>query len=339
MLFMESRAAARSAPVMAMALVGALIGASGGALAAMDLTTLEAAAKREGSLTYYSAQTASVSEALIKAFKDKYGITLTIFRAPTTALKTRVQSEIDVGRLQADLVGIGEYSVFEINKAKFTPITELPAYATYPDKYKTPLYAVTSIQPALIVVNTQKVKPGEITSWTDILDPKWRGQIAMLSIGSSVSITNNYLMLAQRYGDDFIRKLGAQRPNYQGSSSPAVQLAAAGEAAISFPISVSVLPELEKAGAPIRNVLTAPMTGAQITVGIPASSTKPNAARLLLNLMMTPEGQVMQNGGQLGSSPLPNIPGTFPLPPEYEPPNEQLPAAEVARIRELLGSP
>lgn len=307
--------------------------------AAMDLAALEAAAKREGSLTYYSAQTAAVSDALTKAFKDKYGITLTIFRAPTTALKTRTQSELDVNRLQADLVGIGEYSIFEANKTKFAPISELPAYAGYPEKYKTPLYAVTSIQPALIVVNSQKVKPGEITGWADIVDPKWRGQIAMLAIGSSVSISNNYLALTQKYGDDYMRKLGAQRPSFQTSSSPAVQLAAAGEAAISFPISVSVLPELLKAGAPLRNVLTAPMTGAQITVGISASAAKPNAARLLLNLMMTPEGQSMQNGGQLGSSPLPNIPDTFPLPPEYEPPNESLQAAEVQRVRELLGSP
>ena len=84
--------------------------------ATLTPAALEAAAKKEGAVTYYSAQTAAVNDALVKHFKEKLGITLTIFNAPTTALKIRTQSEIDAGKLQADLVGLGEHMVFDLNE-------------------------------------------------------------------------------------------------------------------------------------------------------------------------------------------------------------------------------
>lgn len=307
--------------------------------ATLTPAALEAAAKKEGAVTYYSAQTAAVNDALVKHFKEKLGITLTIFNAPTTALKIRTQSEIDAGKLQADLVGLGEHMVFDLNEKSFVPIVDLPRYAAFPKEYKTAKYAVTSIQPAVLVVNTNKVKKGEIAKWTDMANPKWKGQIAMLGINSSISISSMYVNLAKANGDDFMKRLGALRPNFQSSSAPTVQLAAAGEAALSLPISISVLPALERAGAPIMTVMPGPITGAQITVGISATAAHPNAARFMLNFMMTPEGQLIQNGNRLGSSPLPNIPGTYPLPKEYVPADEAVSRKEVARLKELLGSP
>ena len=133
-----------------------------------NAAALEAAAKKEGAVTYYSAQTAAVNDALVKAMKEKYGIAMTIFNAPTTALKIRAQSEIDAGKLQADLIGLGEHMIYDLNEKVFAPISDLPRYAAFPERYKTSKYAVTSIQPAVLVVNTNKVKKGEITKWTEI---------------------------------------------------------------------------------------------------------------------------------------------------------------------------
>lgn len=311
----------------------------GAGAAAPGLSALEAAARKEGALTYYSAQTAAVNDTLVKAMKERFGIAVTIYNAPTTALKIRAQTEIDAGKLQADMIGLGEHMIYNLNEKAFASIADLPRYAGFPEKFKAPKYVVTSIQPAVLVVNTNKVKKGEITKWTDMANPKWKGQIAMLGINSSISISSMYVDLAKKHGDDFMRRLAALRPNFQSSSAPTVQLVAAGEAALSLPISVSVLPALEKAGAPIATVDAGPVTGAQITNGISASATRPNAARLMLNFMMSPEGQAIQNGNRLGGSPLPNIAGTYPVPKDYTPPNEAVSRQEIARVRELLGSP
>lgn len=320
--------------------MAAIAGCAGAAQAApLDLAALEAAARKEGAVTYYTVQTAAVNEAMTRAFKARYGIDIKIFNAPTTAMKTRVQSEIDVGRLQADIVGNGEHTIIEKNSAIFSAIEDLPAFADYPARFKTPIYAVTSIQHAVLVVNTDKVKPGEITGWTDLANPKWAGQIAMLSIRAAISTSSLYVDLGKRYGDDFLRKVAAQRPSYQASSSPTAQLVAAGEAAAGFPIAVSVLPALIKAGAPIAVIPTDPLTGAEISVAIAKAARSPSAARLLLNFMMTREGQEIQNGGQLGASPLPGVTGAAPLPAQYTPADEGVSQNEIRRVGELLGSP
>jgi iron(III) transport system substrate-binding protein len=304
-----------------------------------DIKGIEAAAKSEGSVTLYTAQTQSVIDALSKAFQAKYGIKVNAFEAATTALKTRFQAELNSGQVLGDVVVVGEHTIFDTNSAAIANISDLPVWGAYPTKFRSPNYAVTSIQFQVMLINTNKVKKGQITRWTDIVDPQWKGQIAMISVGAATSTQSLYTLLAKTYGDEFATKLGAQKPKFQTASAPTAQLVAAGEVAIGFPISYSVINALIQSGAPVATLELDPISGAELNAAVPVKAPHPNAARLLMNFMLSKEGQGIINGGNLGASPLPNISGAAPLPAKYTSPNEAVPTAEWKRVGSLLGSP
>ncbi|MFD5113564.1 ABC transporter substrate-binding protein [Streptomyces sp. NPDC058391] len=60
-----------------------------------------------------------------------------------------------------------------------------------------------------VVINTDKVKPDEIKTWKDLLDPKWKGKIATIDPRSPGGAIYNVGMFqaAAGYGDDFVKQL------------------------------------------------------------------------------------------------------------------------------------
>ena len=75
--------------------------------AASDPKLIEAA-KKEGTVSLYSSASTGPSNAIAEAFKKKYGINVTVYRAGSSDVATRVQSEEAAGRTQADALIIEE---------------------------------------------------------------------------------------------------------------------------------------------------------------------------------------------------------------------------------------
>ena len=71
------------------------------AAAASDPAVVEAA-KKEGTVSLYSSASTGPSNAIAEAFRKKYGINVTVYRAGSADVATRVQTEEGAGRPQAD---------------------------------------------------------------------------------------------------------------------------------------------------------------------------------------------------------------------------------------------
>src|SRR4051794_15707807 len=92
--------------------LGAALGAGGlcpmrEAGAASDPGVVEAA-KKEGTVSLYSSASTGPSNAIAEAFKKKYGIAVSVYRAGSADVATRVQSEESANRPQADALIIEE---------------------------------------------------------------------------------------------------------------------------------------------------------------------------------------------------------------------------------------
>jgi iron(III) transport system substrate-binding protein len=96
-----------------------------------------------------------------------------------------------------------------------------------------------------------------------------------------------------------------------------------------------VILSLVNQGAPIKEVTPARTTGVETMSAVTAGAPHPNAAKLVLNYMLTPEGQAVLNADS--TSPLPNIPGTRPLPAQYVSPPIAEAAAQADQLVSLLG--
>jgi iron(III) transport system substrate-binding protein len=144
-----------------------------------------------------------------------------------------------------------------------------------------------------------------------------------------------YLM-RQTYGEDYLRKLAGQAPKLVASTVPGAQQLAAGSAALLIPGVHSSIAPLLANKAPVADVTPSVTCGVEAVGGVAAKAPHPNAARLLLNFLMTPEGQQAQNGGSGASSVLPNIPDTPPLPSGYVSSNLKDVQAAGPQLLELL---
>ena len=83
----------------------------------------------------------------------------------------------------------------------------------------------------LIIYNTQKVTAADAPkSWKDLLDPKWKGQIAVGHPGYSGAIGVMGVVLTKLYGWDYFETLEKNKPQIGRSSDDPVTLAECGRA-------------------------------------------------------------------------------------------------------------
>lgn len=330
--------AASAAPSAAPAASAAAASPAGPAV--VDLAALEKAARAEGAITVYTVQTAGVNTALKKGFETKYpGITVSILSLQAAEMKPKWTAEVQSGQILADTITFGEHTILDQTASALAPLSDLPAWQAYPEKYRTANTVLTSINVRHVMINTSKVKPGDITKWTDITNPKWKGQLVMADPKSTVTVGTFYTELSKRFGDDFLRGLAAQQPNFLAGGGPQSALIASGEKAIAFPVAGQSIAPLIAQGAPVAALQLDPTSGSEIWTSMMAKAKHPNAARLMMNYIVTRDGQQALNGGGLGSSVLADIPTTEPLPKVYLTVPETITTAETARLKGLLGSP
>lgn len=164
---------------MSRILTGALLG-SAMAVAALAASTLPAAA--EGEVNVYSLRQPFLIEPLLKAFTEKTGIKTNVVFAKEGVVE-RMKAEganspadviltVDIGRLN-DAVEAGVVQpVKSAEIEKNIPASFRDAEGRW--------FALTQ-RARLIYTSKERVKPGEITSYEQLADPKWKGRICTRS--------------------------------------------------------------------------------------------------------------------------------------------------------------
>lgn len=152
-----------------------------------------------------------------------------------------------------------------------------------------------------VAVNPQGVKKGEIRSYTDLLNPKWKGKIAMYDpmILGPGSGTLSFFYVHPGLGKDFLRKLFTEqglilsRDNRQ-----LLEWLARGNYQIAIAPSELHATELKSKGLPIELVHAEEMKeGGLLNAGFGSLSLinrapHPNAARVYINWLLSREGQM-----------------------------------------------
>ena len=287
--------------------------------ASADYAKLIAAAKKEGTLTWYTAIPTSTSQPFADAFTAKYGIKVELFNSSTVA--DRYAAERDANTVLADVVNSTDPAFFDDGTAKGWFVTLTPALvpniAVIPGKFfRLHTYAVISIQSVGIAYNKNLVGANPPTSWEDLLDPKYDGHILLTDPSLIIPWLCTYKLWQDKLAPGFLTKLAAQHPTFVSSSNPGAQQIAAGEKWINVPSSPRALVAVLAAGAPIGYVIPKPTTIQESTEAISTAAKHPNAARLFMDYTLSPEGQAQLNK-DTAISVLPNIPGTLSMPDDY----------------------
>ncbi|MBV8601020.1 MAG: extracellular solute-binding protein [Candidatus Eremiobacteraeota bacterium] len=266
------------------------------ALAEDEVAKLYEAAKKEGSVAWYtSPYPQTTAEALRDAFQKKYpGVTCLLFRQTAQVVFQRVNNDLAAGVHAADVVSTSEVSHFTKWKsqnvlAPYVPPDQRFTYRQFrtldPDNtYHLGCFSLVAIDYA------PKLRGSQPRKWLDLLDPKWKGQISLGHPGFSGFVANWTITMSDRYGwDAYCGKLAANEPKIGRSIFDVVTDVVAGERQVGC--GVFELASQRKAeGNPIE--IQWPDDGAVLIVSpftVMKDAPHPNAARLLANFYYSKE--------------------------------------------------
>lgn len=269
-----------------------------------------AAAKREGKVVLMGSADPVLRKELPTRFKARFGIAVEYLGGRGSDNSVKLRMERQAGHYTIDAVMAGPGTMAEYYNEKIIdplrPVLVLPDvvdgskwkkgklwFADPEQRYVLRLYYY--IDGGHLSVNTQHTKPEDFKSVKELLEPKWKGKIAVYD--PTVSGTGNndatrfYLLL----GEEFVRQIYVdQKPGISRDKRQLADWLARGTYAVSVSAETEFIMEMKKQGLPV-DVLGPPDAPGTISSGngqlaLINKAPHPNAARVFVNWAASKEG-------------------------------------------------
>lgn len=252
------------------------------------------AAKKEGKMVFYTSVETEFARSLTSAFEARYPFIKTdIFRSTHEKILSRMNVERQTGTFTADVVSVGEFETFHLQRRGFIAQYKSPQAAAYPDGFKDPNGYWTDLYDNLIVTayNTARVKREEVPKrYEDLLQPRWRGRM-VLDQNEDRWFANMLYLMGEKKGSEFMQALAKQEVAIRSGRSLVTQLLGAGEFDLQI-VAYWYRPYLmKKQGAPVDWVGLEPAIVALHPISMVEKAPHPNAARLFIDFALSDEGQ------------------------------------------------
>jgi iron(III) transport system substrate-binding protein len=286
-------------PMIAL-LIAAVLSASGISNAAQPAAgdsnaKLIEGAKKEGEAVWYTTTTLDQSQQVVERFEKKYPfVKVTLFRTGGGPLLNKILTETRGGLNAWDVaVGRGEMVIPLINRKLITTYISPERSGIYPDLMdKRGYWTAWYVNGYVLGYNTKLLKKDDVPkTYEALLNPKWKGQISV--------DTEAFGMLQGLIGAwgkdkavDYFKRLAALDPVPKRGNTERVQLAVAGE----YPLILAYNQTIERMTqrkAPIDWVPLEPVVIQVNPAVLAAKAPHPNAARLLLDFLLSKEGGEM----------------------------------------------
>jgi iron(III) transport system substrate-binding protein len=219
-----------------------------------------------------------------------------VLRQPGEKVRTRILAEMQAGKNLWDVVSFNHLDMSVLDQSQLLApyvspetATGFPAGAVHPRGHWAAIY----VRQFVIGYNTKEVSPAEAPKdWSDLLQPQWKGKLAI----DENEIEWYAAMLdfqGREKGMAFMRALGRQEPQFRRGHTLLSRLLVAGD----FPLALvhaAEMEQLNKSGAPVDWVRTLqPIVTSPSQIAISAKASHPNAARLLVDFLLSAEGQTL----------------------------------------------
>jgi iron(III) transport system substrate-binding protein len=298
----------------------ALAGCGGGSTEAVAVggtwEEVVAAAEDEGNVSLYSVMPGTQNDRLTAAFEEAYPeIDLQILRG-AGELPGRVDAEIQGGTDGADVFLFSDPNWFVQREDELSGVDGPHAEGWNSEAWAVEGKAIIpSAYPySMIVWNTSKFPDG-FESWDDLLDPSVSGSLG-LRADVTTSLAGYLDFQESELGDEYLTQLGQQKPSFYPSVVPMTQSVASGEIGVANTSTPSVVKEMQDQGAPIKSIIPTPSYWIEWGAAGLEKSKRPNASRVLLDFIMSEEGQAAINGDGFGRASREGVAGS--ITPENE---------------------
>jgi iron(III) transport system substrate-binding protein len=271
------------------------------------------AARKEGKVVVGMSPNPELRKQWEAIFKQKFGITLEILagRGPETA--ARIVQEAKAGVRYFDVYffgGCGGVSL--IHEGVLEPLEPFMISPEvkdaknwwgdhiWMDNVSTRRYFYSFVADSgqsSVWYNPNLMKPEELRSYDELLNPKFKGKIGFLDPRTAGAGQSTWSHLWLIKGEDFLRKLAKQELFMSRNRRQLAESLGHGKVAVTFGVSqYEYLPFVE-AGLPVKKLPSfregEPASSGAGNVGVVKNPPHPNAAKVLINWVLGREGQEM----------------------------------------------
>jgi iron(III) transport system substrate-binding protein len=248
-----------------------------------------AAAKREGTVTWYTSTPIVTAQKVANLFQEQTGIKVELFRSGGSAVLRRFMLELDAKRVVADVLTVSDPAeVNALTKRELLVPFRPKNFDKIPDAVKDPkgYHIAQRVNLAGIIMRTDKgLDPPK--NWTDLTEPRYKSVLVM----PDPSYTAIQLMvvgtLSRKYGWEFYQKLRANDVMIVQGHQQVSETLTRGERLIAAEGADAYTWLDRKAGHKVQTVI--PADGA-FAVAAPTAVIKgsphPNAAKALAEFMI-----------------------------------------------------
>lgn len=270
-----------------------------------------AGAKKEGTVVVSGGTNPILRQQAGPRFKSRFGLAVEFVLGRGGEIAPRVRSERAAGLYTIDaFIGgiINMVGIFYTEKM-LEPLRPALIYpeVTDPSRWKKgKLWFVDPEQrfvlrlldyvEALMFVNTDHVRPGDITSAKDLLNPRWTARIAIRDPTSASGGAGDAARFYTQFGEGFVKTLYVdQKPAISRDSRQIADWLAHGKYPIAIGAAMEEIQLLRKEGFPVAIVhrlsdLSPATTSSSGLLGLANRAPHPNAARLFVNWIASREG-------------------------------------------------
>ncbi len=290
-----------------------------------DWERLVAEARKEGKLMIYSSQSGNFIRAVGDAFKQRYGIEIEFASGRGEELVNKIQAERNAGLYLPDVFIAGGGLLLPTMKPaglldNLEPLLVLPEvtdpkawigdHLPYMDKDHTGV-SMAATYMRYILRNTDFVKDGEITSYKDLLNPKWKQKIVFDDPTLSGTGNGFFTMLAvQMWGieptKEFMRQMVRQEPTISRDRRLQAEWVARGKYPLSLATNMETASSFLKMGSPLAYVKVTEGSNYNTGgagLGVLVKRPHPNATKVFVNWLLSKEGHAVfiKNFGNPGA--------------------------------------
>ena len=277
-----------SAKLLALAALAALP-------ALAQTAALVEAAKKEGTLTFYTTIAEKDLPVILKPFEQKYGIKVNVWRAGTDKVLQRTIQEARANRNDADVIHYGSPEMEALAREKILKAVDDPVQR---DLIPTALpahhmWAATILSVWVQAYNTNLIKKSDLPKkWEDLLDPRWKGKLGIEGKDDDWFATIVQLLGGEEKGLAFFRKLADTNGiSVRKGHTLLNNMVVSGEVPLALTVYNYMPEQAKQKGAPIDWFAIEPAVARSNAVGIAAKAKHPNAALLFYEYLLGPEGQ------------------------------------------------
>jgi len=261
-------------------------------------------AKREGQFTLYTSHT--WFRTLVKDFEKKYPFTkVSEWRNDSTNLIRKVLEETKSGRVLVDVVETTADGMGVMKREGLFQEYYSPQARYYPDELKPKgengfFYLPDRETYNSLGFNTALIPPAAAPrSLKDLIDPKWKGKMAITNTTTGVRWIGNAL---DTLGREYLEKMAEQEVSVQDMAPAAlIGLIGSGEVPMSPTIFDANVTIARQKGSPVE---WRPLEPVVTTVGssaLMAKAPNPYTALLFIDFLLAKEGQQLIMKGGLWS--------------------------------------